>query len=150
MAAIVFLPGLILVSIIDITGRRFLQYSSTPLQELAWHFFFACVMFALGYTYIKDRHVRVDILRERLKARWKARLERGLLIIFLLPMCLILIWFGSRMTWLSYLQDEGSRAALGLSARWIIKAALPVGALLLFMAGCYRLAHPTISDRDEL
>ncbi len=150
MAAMVFLPGLILVSIIDITGRRFLQYSSTPLQELAWHFFFACVMFALGYTYIKDRHVRVDILRERLKARWKARLERGLLIIFLLPMCLILIWFGSRMTWLSYLQDEGSRAALGLSARWIIKAALPVGALLLFMAGCYRLAHPTISDRDEL
>lgn len=150
MAAMVFLPGLILVSIIDITGRRFLQYSSTPLQELAWHFFFACVMFALGYTYIKDRHVRVDILRERLKARWKARLERGLLIIFLLPMCLILIWFGSRMTWLSYLQDEGSRAALGLSARWIIKAALPVGALLLFMAGCYRLSHPTISDRDEL
>ena len=73
LAAMVFLPGLIAVSIIDITGRRFLQYSSTPLQELAWHFFFACVMFAIGYTHIKDRHVRVDIVRERLSSRAKAR-----------------------------------------------------------------------------
>lgn len=149
LAAMVFLPGLIAVSIIDITGRRFLQYSSTPLQELAWHFFFACVMFAIGYTYIRDRHVRVDIVRERLSSRAKARLERFLLIVFLLPLCLILFWFGARMAWLSYIQDEGSRAALGLSARWIIKSALPVGALLLLLAGCWRLAHPVIGDQDE-
>lgn len=150
LAALVFLPGLVLISIIDITGRRFLQFSSTPLQELAWHFFFACVMFALGHTYIKDRHVRVDILRERLPTRWKAGLERVLLIVFLLPFCLILFWFGIRIAWLSYMQDEGSRAALGLSARWIIKAALPVGALLLFMAGCYRLAHPVVRNQDKI
>ena len=146
---IAFLVGLFIVSIFDITGRRFLHYSSTPLQELAWHFFFACVMFAIGYTYVKDRHVRVDIVRERLPTRLKARLERFLLIVFLLPLCLILFWFGARMAWLSYIQDEGSRAALGLSARWIIKSALPVGALLLFLAGCWRLAHPVIGDRDE-
>ena len=149
LAALGFLPGLIIVSIFDITGRRFLHYSSTPLQELAWHFFFACVMFAIGYTYVKDRHVRVDIVRERLPTRLKARLERFLLIVFLLPLCLILFWFGARMAWLSYVQDEGSRAALGLSARWIIKSALPLGALLLFLAGCWRLAHPVIGDRDE-
>ena len=149
LAAMVFLPGLIVVSIFDVTGRRFLQFSSTPLQELAWHFFFACVMFGIGYTYIKDRHVRVDILRERLPPRTKARLERFLLIVFLLPLCLILFWFGARMAWLSYIQDEGSRAALGLSARWIIKSALPVGALLLLLAGCWRLAHPVIGDQDE-
>ena len=149
MAAMVFLPGLILVSIFDITGRRFLQFSSTPLQELAWHFFFACVMFGIGYTYIRDRHVRVDILRERLPTHLKARLERILLVTFLLPLCLVLFWFGARMAWLSFVQDEGSRAALGLSARWIVKSALPIGALLLFLAGCYRLAHPVTPDRDE-
>ena len=150
LAAMVFLPGLIVVSIFDITGRRLLQFSSTPLQELAWHFFFACVMFAIGYPYVKDRHVRVDILRERLPRHLKARLERVLLVVFLLPLCLILFWFGARMAWLSYMQDEESRAALGLSARWIIKSALPVGALLLFLAGCYRLARPLIGERDEI
>lgn len=149
MAAMIFLPGLIVVSIFDITGRRFLQFSSTPLQELAWHFFFACVMFGIGHAYVKDRHVRVDILRERLSNRLKARLERVLLIALLLPICLVLFWFGARMAWLSFAQDEGSRAALGLSARWIVKSALPLGALLLFLAGCYRLAHPVLPKGDR-
>lgn len=69
VAAFVFLPGLIATSIFDITTRRFLQLGSTPLQELTWHFFFACVMFGIGCTYIADKHVRVDILRERVHAR---------------------------------------------------------------------------------
>lgn len=149
VAAMVFLPGLILVSMIDITTRRFFHFSSTPLQELEWHFFFACVMFGIGHAYLKDNHVRVDIVRERFPPWFKARLERVLLVTLLLPLCLVLIWFGARMAWLSFLQDEGSRAALGLSARWIIKAALPIGALLLFLAGCYRLARPAEPDQGD-
>ena len=34
IAALVFLPGLVLTSIFDITTRRIFQFSSTPLQEL--------------------------------------------------------------------------------------------------------------------
>ena len=142
IAAYVFLPGLILTSIFDITTRRFLQLGSTPLQELTWHFFFACVMFGIGYTYLKNGHVRVDIVRERLSKRLRTRIERVLLITLLIPLSLVLVWFGSRVAWLSYVQDEGSRAALGLSARWIVKSALPVGALLLFLAAVCRLARP--------
>jgi len=142
VAAFVFLPGLIATSIFDITTRRFLQLGSTPLQELTWHFFFACVMFGIGYTYLADKHVRVDIIRERLPAHWQIRIERTLLVVLLIPFSLIMMWFGSRMTWLSFIQDEGSRASLGLSSRWIIKSALPVGAFLMFLACCYRLVRP--------
>ncbi len=142
IAAYVFLPGLILTSIFDISTRRFLQLGSTPLQELTWHFFFACVMFGIGYTYLVDKHVRVDILRERLSPKWRTRVERVMLIGLLIPLSLIIIWFGGRMTWLSYLQGEGSRAALGLSSRWIVKSALPLGAFLLLLAAIYRLARP--------
>lgn len=141
LAALVFLPGLILVAIFDIATRRFLQLGSTPLQELQWHFFFACAMFAVGATYLRDRHVRVDILRERLPAPWKERIERVLLVVLLLPVCLVLAWFGTRMAWLSWTQDETSAAAMGLSQRWIVKTALPIGALLLFLAGCHRLVR---------
>ena len=148
VAALVFLPGLTLVSIIDIVTRRFLHYSSTPVQELTWHLFFACVMFSIGYAYLHDQHVRVDILRERLPPHVKMRLEQVLLILLMIPLSIVLFWFGTRMAWLSFLQDEGSRAALGLSARWIVKSALPVGALLLFLASCYRLAHPGHADGD--
>jgi TRAP-type mannitol/chloroaromatic compound transport system permease small subunit len=139
LSALVFLPALILTSIFDIVTRRFIQLGSTSLQELTWHFFFACVMFSIGYGYLKDRHVRVDILRERLPTGVKRRVEKLLLAAFLIPFCLVMIWFGSRMTWLSFLQGEHSRAALGLSARWIIKAALPLGVVLLLLAAGYRL-----------
>ncbi len=139
IAAFVFLPGLTLSSMFDIVTRRFLQLGSTPIQELTWHFFFACVMFGLGSTYLSDKHVRVDIVRERLSPRIKARLERFLIVILLIPLLLIVIWFGVRMTWISFLQDEGSRASLGLSSRWIVKSTLPIGAFLLFLAACCRL-----------
>lgn len=149
ISAYVFLPALTLTSMFDIATRRFLQLGSTPLQELTWHFFFACVMFGIGYTYMIDKHVRVDILRERLSNRSKVLIERILLITLLIPLSLIIVWFGARMTWLSYVQDEGSRAALGLSSRWIIKSALPIGASLLFLAACYRLIKPHGSSGDR-
>ncbi len=62
-SALIFLPALVLVSIFDIVGRRIFFFRSMPLQEFAWHFFFACAMFGVGYGYVKERHVRVDILR---------------------------------------------------------------------------------------
>lgn len=142
LAAYVFLPGLILTSIFDIVTRRFAQLGSTALQELTWHFFFACVMFSIGHAYLEERHVRVDIVRERLPRRWRLRLEQGLLVALLIPLCLVIIWFGGRMTVLSYFQGEHSRAAMGLSARWLIKAALPLGLFLLLLAALWRLARP--------
>ncbi|MDF1806782.1 TRAP transporter small permease subunit [Hyphomonas sp.] len=149
IAAFVFLPGLALTSIFDIATRRFLQLGSTPLQELTWHFFFACVMFGIGFTYLIDKHVRVDVIRQRLTPIWRERTERTLLIVLLIPLALTILWFGSRMAWISFVQDEGSRAALGLSSRWIIKAALPAGALFLLLAACVRLAGTDRRDGGD-
>lgn len=149
LAAIVFLPALILISFGDIAGRRLFLYSSTPLQELEWHFFFAIVTFSMGYAYVRDRHVRVDIFRERFTPRVKLRLEQAMIVGFLLPTSLVLIWFGGRMAWLSFMQDEVSRAAEGLPARWVMKSLLPIGGVFLLFASCWRLAHPLWPGGDE-
>ncbi len=149
LSALVFLPALILTSIFDIATRRFIQLGSTSLQELTWHFFFACVMFSIGYAYLNDRHVRIDIVREQLPRRVRVGLERALLVVLMIPLCFVILWFGSRMAWLSFLQDEGSRAALGLPGRWIIKSALPLGVLLLLVAACYRVVRPGIGSEQD-
>ena len=142
LSAWLFLPMLTLIAIFDITTRRVLQLGSTPLQELEWHFFFAGVTFALGCAYLQDKHVRIDILREHLSPRTRLWIERILLLAIMIPFALVIIWFGGRMTWLSYVQGEGSRAALGLPYRWIVKATLPVGGILLFLACVCRLLRP--------
>lgn len=112
-----------------------MHFRLTPLQELEWHLFFALVFLALGSAYLVDRHVRIDIVRDRLSERTKAAIEIAGFFLALLPFCLIVLYLGTLSAWDAFAIGERSRAALGLSHRWIIKSAIPVGALLLLLAG---------------
>jgi len=51
------------------------------------------------------------------------------------PFCTILIVHGGELAWNSFATAERSRAPLGLPLRWLIKSVLPVGGLLLLLAG---------------
>ena len=55
------------------------------LQELEWHFHAALFALVLGYGYIHNSHVRVDLIRENLAFRKKAWLEFLGITLFLIP-----------------------------------------------------------------
>ena len=63
---------LVTVTVFDVITRRFFVLGSTKLQEFEWHAHTILFMFLLGYAYIKDTHVRIDLIRERLgeRAQW--------------------------------------------------------------------------------
>ncbi len=131
----VFIPAQILISVGHIIGRRLFAFSGTPLQELEWHLFVATIFFCFGLAYLSDRHVRIDILRDRLGAASRARIEVVGFFIAILPFCLVTIYFGTEYAVDSFEMGERSRAALGLPHRWIIKSVIPLGALFLLVAG---------------
>jgi TRAP-type mannitol/chloroaromatic compound transport system permease small subunit len=135
VAACVLLPAQIVLSAGSVIARRFLHFQLTPLQELEWHLFFALVFLTLGSAYLADRHVRIDILRDRMSARTRAVIEIGGFFLALLPFSLVVIYLGTIPVWDAFTVGERSRAPLGLSHRWIIKSMIPVGALLLLLAG---------------
>lgn len=135
LVAWVTLIPLIAVSVYDIVGRQFFNTGSTLLQELEWHLFLALVMLCLGYAYVQDAHVRIDLLRGHLQPRTRALIELLGCLFVLLPFCLVLLVYGSETAYQSFLQMERSRAPLGLPFRWIIKAVVPAGGLLLLLAG---------------
>ena len=56
-------------------------------------------------------------------------------LLVLVPFCTVLIVHGGEFTLNAYVQTEAARAALGLPMRWIIKSCLPIGGLLLLLAG---------------
>ena len=56
-------------------------------------------------------------------------------MIFLIPYTLLVIYFGIDFVQRSFSQNEVSSALTGLSHRWIIKSFIPIGMLLLFLAG---------------
>ena len=56
---------LIFIIIFDIVTRRFFILGSTKLQEMEWHLHTALFLLVLGYAYLKDSHVRIEIVREK-------------------------------------------------------------------------------------
>ena len=69
------------VFLVSTFGRIF---ESTMLQELEWHFHAALFALVLGYGYIHNAHVRVDLIRENLAFRKKDWLEMIGLTAFLI------------------------------------------------------------------
>lgn len=127
--------ALIAVTIFDVVTRRFFVLGSTRLQELEWHFHVILFTLCIGWAYMKDAHVRIDILRERLGERAQWWIELLGCILFLLPYCALIIWFSADFWHRSWLQGECSSSATGLCYRWAIKIFVPAGFSLLALAG---------------
>ena len=126
---------LISIIIFDIITRRFFVLGSTKLQEMEWHLHTSLFLLVLGYAYLKDAHVRIEIVREKYSLKVKAILETIGILIFLIPYTLLVIYFGIDFVQRSFSMNEVSSALTGLSHRWIIKSFIPIGMILLFLAG---------------
>lgn len=124
--------GTFQIMMVETFGRFF---NSTVLQELEWHFHTALFALVLGYGYIWNTHVRVDLVREHLHFRRKAWLELLGLIAFLIPYICIVIYFATIYAWDSYAMSEISSSTVGLTHRWIIKTVLVAGFVFVLVAG---------------
>ena len=107
--------------------------TSTKMQELEWHLHAALFLLCMGFGYVKNSHVRIEIVRERFDAETKSWLEVIGIVIFIIPYTYLLFRFGFNFAERSFQMNEVSAALTGLSHRWIIKAFLPLGMALLFL-----------------
>lgn len=110
-------------------------FESTVIQEFEWHFHTALFTLVLGYGVVRNRHVRVDLVREKLSFRKQAWIEFLGLTFFMIPYCLIVGYFASVFAWDSFLIGEKSASTVGLSYRWIIKTVLVFGMFTALLAG---------------
>lgn len=107
---------------------------STRLQELEWHLHAVLFLMWLGLAYLRNGHVRIDIAVARVSPRTRAWVELVCLLVFAVPYCLVLINYGADFAWKSWLTMEGSESSTGLPWRWVPKAFLELGLLLLLLA----------------
>ena len=126
---------LIAIIIFDVVTRRFFVLGSTKLQEAEWHIHAVLFLLCIGITYIKDAHVRIDLVRENLSIRTQRWIELIGCLIFLIPYCGIVLYFSLDFVDRSWSINEASDSATGLPYRWAIKAFLPLGFLLMLLAG---------------
>jgi TRAP-type mannitol/chloroaromatic compound transport system permease small subunit len=115
-------------------GFQFPELGSTRLQELEWHFHAILFCTFLGYAYIRNSHVRIDVFINAMSPRQKIKLELIGCVVFALPYLLVALPYALDYFLVSFRQGESSDAPTGLPARWIVKGFLLLGFVTVFAA----------------
>lgn len=111
------------------------MFESTLLQEFEWHTHTALFAMVLGYGYVANTHVRVDLVRETMAFRKKVWMELIGCTIFLIPFTSIVIYFAAIYAYDSFMIGEISASMVGLPHRWVIKSILTLGLCVALIAG---------------
>ena len=118
--------------------RKLFHVSSNAWLELQWYLFGAIFLLASGYTFLKNEHVRVDVVSQMFSRRTQIIIEIIGLLFFLLPAFGLVLWLSVPFFYKSFVFLEQSSNTGGL-IRWPVKLLLPVGFSLLLLAGLSHL-----------
>jgi TRAP-type mannitol/chloroaromatic compound transport system permease small subunit len=115
-------------------SRYLFNESSNGWLEVQWYMFAGMVLFGGPYTLKMNEHVRVDLIYGMVSERTRIWIDIIGGFLFLLPICLILVYF----TWPWFVEswqiNEASSNSGGL-VRWPVKLILPVGFALMALQG---------------
>ena len=136
----------IVVIVFDVVTRKFgiviPVVGSTRLQELEWQIHTVLFCSWLGFTYLKNSHVRIDVFVGAVSLRGRIWLELVGCLAVAIPYLLIALPSGHDFFMTSFLQNESSDAPNGLPYRWIVKFVVYAGlwgvmlAVLAVIARC--------------
>ena len=122
----------VLISAGNAIVRKVFSIGSNSLLEIQWYLFAAVFMLGGGYAFLRNVHVRIDFVSSKLSKRTNTIIDILGIVIFLIPLCLILInlsWPLFVSTWNS---GEMSSNAGGL-IRWPVMMLIPLGFGLLLL-----------------
>lgn len=124
----------ILISAGNAITRKFFSLSSNAWLEVQWLLFGAVFLLCAARLVSLDKHVRVDLFYRDLGTRGKAWVDLAGHLMFMVPLCIMLLIYGVPFAAKSFLIDEQSINPGGL-ARWPAKMLIPIGfAVLLVQA----------------
>ena len=152
---------LVILVCFDVVARKLFNFSKIWMMEMEWHLYALVFLLAAGYALKHDRHVRVDLFYEKYGKKDKALTNFWGHLIFLIPWCIMVILSSFHYAMESFAMNEGSPEPGGLPARYLIKFAITIGAVLLLLQAIAGLiesgfilfgtasnADPTRSDND--
>lgn len=124
----------VLISAGNAIIRKLFDSSSNAWLEVQWYLFGVIFLLAAGYTFLKNEHVRVDIINQRLSERTQIIIDIVGVVFFMLPACLLIVYLSIPFFELAFSTNEQSGNAGGL-VRWPVKLLIPVGFTLLSLSG---------------
>jgi TRAP-type mannitol/chloroaromatic compound transport system permease small subunit len=122
----------LLISAGNAIVRKAFSIGSNSLLEIQWYLFAAVFMLGGGYAFLRNVHVRIDFVSSKLSKRTNTIIDILGIIIFLIPLCLILIHLSWPLFVSALTSGEMSSNAGGL-IRWPVMMLIPLGFGLLLL-----------------
>jgi len=148
-----FIKWLILAAVLVSTGnaiiRKLFNESSNAWLELQWYLFGAVFMLGAAYTFLKNEHIRIDIVTANFSKKTRDWIDVIGHVLFLMPFAWIMIWHGIPFFLRSYEVNEASMNAGGLTV-WPAKVLVPLGFVLLLIQGVSELIKRIAILRGEM
>ena len=133
---------LVLASVLISAGnaivRKLFNVGSNSLLEIQWYLFAGVFMLGAGYAFLRNVHVRIDFISSKLSKRTNTLIDAAGIVVFLMPLCLILITLSWPLFTNALQSGEMSQNSGGL-IRWPAYALIPLGFSLLLLQACSEL-----------
>ena len=127
-----------LISAVNALVRKIFNTSSNAFLEVQWYLFAAVFMLGAGYGLLKNSHVRIDFISSRFSARTRNWVDIGGILVFLVPLCWLMIAEGWPLFERAWTSGEMSGNAGGL-IRWPAYLLIPAGFAILLLQGASEL-----------
>ena len=128
----------VIVSTVNAIIRKIFNVSSNAWLEAQWYLFGAVFLGCAAYTFLKNEHIRIDIVSSKMSQRYRNNVELIGHLLFLMPLCGVMIWYGVPFFWKAISTGEISGNAGGLIL-WPAKFLIPAGFTMLFAQACSEL-----------
>jgi TRAP-type mannitol/chloroaromatic compound transport system permease small subunit len=132
--------GLVLLAFVLVLARYLAGSSSIAGQEAVQWLHAICFMLGAALALRQGGHVRVDLLHARWSERRRAWVELLGGLLCLLPFAGFMLWISLDYVLASLRMGESSQESAGLGAVYLLKALIPLAALLLLLQGLAELA----------
>lgn len=128
----------VMISTVNAVVRKAFDVSSNAFLEIQWYLFAGIFLLGTAYTLRHNEHVRIDVLSSRFSKRTQDLIEIFGTLIFLMPLCAMMVWLSVPWFLQSFHSGEVSANAGGLTL-WPAKLLVPVGFTLLGLQGISEL-----------
>jgi TRAP-type mannitol/chloroaromatic compound transport system permease small subunit len=128
----------VLISAGNAIVRKVFDTSSNALLEIQWYLFASVFMLGSGFAFLKNAHVRIDFISNHLSAKTRNIIDIVGIVVFLFPLCYMLIVISWPLFVNAWNSGEMSQNAGGL-IRWPMYALIPLGFTLLGLQGASEL-----------
>jgi TRAP-type mannitol/chloroaromatic compound transport system permease small subunit len=130
--------GSTVISAVNALVRKIFNTSSNAYLEVQWYLFAGAFLLAAGYTLLNGEHVKIDVISSKLSKRKQIWIDILGFTFFLMPMCLVILYYGIPFFLQGFRSGEVSSNAGGL-IRWPVYILIPIGFSLLMLQGLSEL-----------